>query len=114
MPQLPAQKTTKVYLPSTDKPDIDDSQKIWIEYAEQLKIGDLLSYDDTATELENGLRILSSLIKSWNLTDESDNTLPINPINIGLLPSTDLSLLLEIVTKAMPTELGIPLEQKKT
>jgi len=53
---------------------------------EAIQSGEMLSYP------------LSFMIKSWNLTDESGNELPITEENIGILPMTDVYKIYEAAT----------------
>lgn len=114
MPIIPQPEITKVYLPSTDKPDIFEDNRLFIVYKKSLSINDLLNYDASASEMQNAMQLLSSIIVDWNVTNEAGEALPINPTNIGQLPSEDLKVLVSIVEEVTPSDLGIKTEEKKT
>lgn len=112
MPQLEDPKIQRIYLPSTE--GRDEPNKLYIDYREQMTISDLMVYDQSVSELENAIRMLSCIIVAWNITDKENNSLPIDPNTIGSLPAADLKALIAIVEKVTPSDLGIGPAEKKT
>lgn len=60
-----------------------------------LLVGDYEGIDTTKTDIENSIKTLPRLIKSWNFTDSAGADLPINADSLKLLPTEDLKFIVD-------------------
>lgn len=61
----------------------------------------LLSSDNASDARDNLLTFFCSVVESWDLTDDYENVIPINPESLSDLPSVLLQNILEEVKPAM-------------
>lgn len=88
-------KTETIALPSFEGSEI-------VVYS-TLLVKDLSGLDMGKIDLF-GLKALAKLIKSWNLTDENNAVLPVTEANIGLLPATDIQIIVDTIAKLNTSE----------
>lgn len=113
MPSLPQIATETLTIPSTEHLPAD--QQIVITYNTEITIGDMRAMNVQDGEIDNALAVLSRLITSWNYTEVDGVTVkPINPNTIAEFRGGDMTRLVAIVEKAVPKDLGIDLDQKKS
>jgi len=94
MPELKDNRKTKIIkLPSYPGGEV--------EVYTSLLFGDLVDTEQVEGEIEKGLLIATRIIKSWNLTDEKGEILPITLENLKKLPSKDGLLIVEAVNEAL-------------
>ena len=70
-----------------------------ITYYDGLLVGETEQLMGIESQVEQGIKMLSILIKSWNLTDDSGKVLEITPELIKELPATALT---QILTELKP------------
>lgn len=58
-------------------------------------VADSLSFKGSGTEAENALAILPRVIKSWNFTKEDGSEMPIDISSLSLLPTQDVTFIME-------------------
>lgn len=71
---------------------------------------DIVTVDDTLSEKEKALALLTNLIVSWNLTDEG-KPVPINEATVGALDIQDFIVLIGAINTGENKELS---DQKKS
>lgn len=85
------QQLKKLTLPS--------NKNYWVEILTDLKYGDLKKFASTNADgqIDFGAAadvFMATVVKNWNLDDESGNVLPITPENLDLLEKDDALLII--------------------
>lgn len=70
-----------------------------VEFWPSLMMGDLIGVDPKGSDVEQGIKILPRLIKSWNFTDDKGADLAANQENLEKLPSEDVTFLFDEIKK---------------
>lgn len=65
-----------------------------VEIYASLLVKDIKTLDPNEAQLAQGIKLAPKFIKSWNLTNEKGEDLPINEDSIDLLPEADISFIL--------------------
>lgn len=86
----------------------------WVEIITDLKYGDLKSFASVSQEgsvdfAASADVFLQTVIKAWNLDDDSGTILPVTPENINRISQSDALLILNEAGSLVETE-----DQKKT
>lgn len=77
MPKIPERKTKKVSLSEIPGSEV-------VVYT-SLTVGDLIGMDDDISDISRSIQLMPKIIRSWNLTGENDEALPVSPETVGKL-----------------------------
>lgn len=91
MPKLKKTKVEKIILPSFESEP--ESDRAWVELETPAHMTDFEDVDQNQPQVRQTATMLCNKIKSWNLTDDSDQPLPINPDNVLALDAIDFGYL---------------------
>lgn len=91
MPQLRQKQITKVTLPSFE----DSTDPAIVELETPAMMGDFeqLELEGNESQARQSAMVIALKIKSWNLTDENNEPLPVTPDNILKLDAIDFATL---------------------
>jgi hypothetical protein len=88
MPKINTAGIVKVTLPSS----IDGDPAI-VEINKGISVGSLVDIDESASNMEKSLQLLTKAIISWNITGSDDQILPITVESVKQLQVTDFTFL---------------------
>jgi len=60
-----------------------------------LLFGQMKKIGEAKGDMDRGILVLQYLIKEWNFTNEKEEVLPVNEVNLNQLPIKDLQILME-------------------
>ena len=93
---------TRFILPSTTHKSEDE--QAWVDMDDTgLRGVDMLRADKYENGTERAIMMLTSRIKSWNLTDKEGVLREVNEHNVGLLFTADMNYLADRLTKSIET-----------
>jgi hypothetical protein len=99
MPSLqPLPKTERIYLPSTNKPEVLEADRAWVEVKDAYGLGDISAISAMVTGTKDLILAgIVCMITAWNLTDpgKEDTIAPINMQTVNRMHPDDFPLLSE-------------------
>lgn len=91
MPRLRPTRIEKITLPSYE--DLPEAERAYVELQIPAHMTDFEDVNQDEPQIRQTASVIAKKIKSWNLTDEQDQPLPVNTDTVVALDAVDFATL---------------------